>query len=73
MGKVIKDIEHSISSTGRVSFTEKWLDVKCKVLLGVELTDFEIININECEQQEDSDNDKYSGELGSNVRRNLGS
>ena len=57
------DIEHSISSTGRVSFTEKWLDVKCNVLLGVELTDFEIININECEQQEDSDNDKYSGEL----------
>ena len=57
------DIEHSISSTGRVSFTEKWLDVRCKVLLGVELTDFEIININECEQQEDSDNDKYSSEL----------
>ena len=57
------DIEHSISSTGRVSFTEKWLDVRCKVLLGVELTDFEIININEYEQQEDSDNDKYSGEL----------
>lgn len=57
------DIEHSISSTGRASFTEKWLDVRCKVLLGVELTDFEIININECEQQEDSDNDKYSGEL----------
>ena len=57
------DIEHSISSTGRVSFTEKWLDVRCKVLLGVELTDFEIININECEQQEDSDNDKYSCEL----------
>lgn len=57
------DIEQSISSTGRVSFTEKWLDVRCKVLLGVELTDFEIININECEQQEDSDNDKYSGEL----------
>ena len=57
------DIEHSISSTGRVSFTEKWIDVRCKVLLGVELTDFEIININECEQQEDSDNDKYSGEL----------
>lgn len=57
------DIEHSISSTGRVSFNEKWLDVRCKVLLGVELTDFEITNINECEQQEDSDNDKYSGEL----------
>lgn len=23
------DIEHSISSTGRVSFTEKWIDVRC--------------------------------------------
>lgn len=57
------DIEHSVSSTGKVSFTEKWLDVKCKVLLGVELTDFKILNIRECEQQEDSDNDKYSGEL----------
>lgn len=57
------DIEHSISSTGKVLFTEKWLDVRCEVLLGVELTDFEIININECEQQEDSDHDKYSGEL----------
>ena len=39
------DIEHSISSTGRGSFTEKWLDVRCKVLLGVELTDFEITNL----------------------------
>lgn len=57
------DIEHSISSTGKVLFTEKWLDVRCEVLLGVELTDFEIININECEQQEDADHDKYSGEL----------
>lgn len=57
------DIEYSVSSTGKVSFTEKWLDVKCKVLLGVELTDFEIMHIKKCEQQEDSDNDKYSGEL----------
>lgn len=57
------DIEYSVSSTGKVSFTEKWIDVKCKVLLGVELTDFEIMHIKECEQQEDSDSDKYSGEL----------
>lgn len=57
------DIEHSVSSTGKVSFAEKWIDVKCKVLLGVELTDFEIMHIKECEQQEDSDSDKYSGEL----------
>lgn len=57
------DIEHSVSKSGKVSFTERWLNVKCKVLLGVELTDFEITGISECEQQEDSDNDKYSGEL----------
>ena len=57
------DIEHSVSKSGKVSFSERWLSVRCKVLLGVELTDFEIININECEQQEDSENDKYSGEL----------
>lgn len=57
------DIEHSVSSTGKVSFTEKWLNISCKVLLGVELTDFEILDISGCEQQEDSDNDKYSGEL----------
>lgn len=57
------DIEHSVSRTGKVSFTEKWLSVKCSVLLGIELTDFEIIDISDCEQIEDSDNDKYSGEL----------
>lgn len=57
------DIEHSVSKSGKVSFSERWLSVRCKVLLGVELTDFEIININECEQQEDSENDKYSDEL----------
>lgn len=57
------DIEHSVSKSGKVSFSERWLSVRCKVLLGVEITDFEIININECEQQEDSENDKYSGEL----------
>lgn len=43
------DIEHSVSSTDKVSFTKKWLDVKCKFLLVVELTDFEILYIKECE------------------------
>ena len=57
------DIEHSVSKNGKVSYTERWLNVRCKVLLGVELTNFEIISISDCEQQEDSDNEKYSGEL----------
>ena len=57
------DIEHSVSKSGKVSFSERWLCVKCRVLLGIELTNFEIISISECEQQEDNDSDKYSGEL----------
>ena len=57
------DIEHSVSKSGKVCFTEKWMNVKCRVLLGIELTNFEIMKISECEQQEDADNDKYSGEL----------
>lgn len=57
------DIEESVSRSGKVSFVERWLSVYCKVVLGVELSNFEIVLISECEQQEDSDNDKYSGEL----------
>lgn len=64
------DIEHSVSKSGKVSFTERWLNVRCKVLLGVELSNFEIVLISECEQQEDSDNDKYSGELVPIISRN---
>ncbi len=64
------DIEHSVSKNGKVSFTERWLSVRCKVLLGVELSHFEIMSISECEQQEDSDNDKYSGELVPIISRN---
>lgn len=57
------DIEHSVSNSGKVSFTERWLRIHCQVLLGIELTEFKIIQITECEQIEDSDNDKFSGEL----------
>ena len=64
------DIEHSVSKSGKISFTERWLNVRCKVLLGVELSNFEIVLISECEQQEDSDNDKYSGELVPIISRN---
>lgn len=64
------DIEHSVSKSGKISFAERWLNVRCKVLLGVELSNFEIVLISECEQQEDSDNDKYSGELVPIISRN---
>ena len=64
------DIEHSVSKSGKVSFSERWLSVRCKVLLGVELSNFEVVLISEYEQQEDSDNDKYSGELVPIISRN---
>ena len=54
-----------------MNFSEKWLSVRCKVLLGIELSNFEITNISDCEQQEDNDNDKYSGELVPIISRTL--
>lgn len=47
------------------------MSVRCKVLLGIELSNFEITNISDCEQQEDNDNDKYSGELVPIISRTL--
>lgn len=57
------DAEWSVSKSGKVNFTEQWLMVHCQVLLGIELSEFEIVSVAECDQQEDSDNDKFSGEL----------
>ena len=57
------DVEWSVKKSGKVDFTEQWLLVHCQVLLGIELTGFEIISVSKCEEQEDSDNDKFSGEL----------
>ena len=57
------DIESAVSKSGRVYFKESWLDVRCKVTVGIEMTDFEIIDVIECEQKEDSDFEKYTGDL----------
>lgn len=57
------DMEQSVSKTGRVSYIEKWFRVHCQVLIGNELLNFEIVQITECDQMEDSENDTYSGEL----------
>lgn len=57
------DMEWSVSKSGKVNFTERWLRVHCEVLLGIELSEFAITDVSSCEQQEDSDNDKFSGEL----------
>lgn len=44
-------------------FLEKWVKVHCQVTLGIELSGFRVISIGDCEQQEESDNDRLSGEL----------
>lgn len=64
------DVEWSVKKSGKVDFTEQWLLVHCQVLLGIELTGFEIISISKCEEQEYSDNDKFSGELVPVISRN---
>lgn len=51
----------SSSKTGY--FLEKWVKVHCQVTLGIELSGFRILSIGDCEQQEESDNNRLSGEL----------
>lgn len=48
---------------GQPKFFEKWLTVHCEVAIGVELTNFEIISVSKCEVREETDNDRFSGEL----------
>lgn len=56
------DIEKpSLSAKG--SFSEKWLKVHCQVTLGIDLAGFRILGVSNCEPQEESDNDRLSGEL----------
>ncbi len=57
------DVKWSLKKSKKNKFVQKWLKIHCQVLLGIELTEFKIISITEVEQQEDSDNDKFSGEL----------
>lgn len=51
------------SSSKKGAFIEKWVKVHCQVTLGIDITDFRILGIGDCEPQEESDNDRLSGEL----------
>lgn len=50
-------------ASGQPNFLEKWLSVHCEVSIGIELTEFSIISVGKCEAQEESENDRFSGEL----------
>ncbi|MCC8060953.1 MAG: M48 family metallopeptidase [Clostridiales bacterium] len=51
------------SGSRRGYFTERWLKIHCQVTLGIDMSGFRIMAIGSCEQQEESDNDRLSGEL----------
>lgn len=53
----------SRKSNGQPRFIEKWLSVHCEVSIGIELTDFMIVSVGNCEAQEENENDRFSGEL----------
>lgn len=57
------DMESSVSKSDRISFLEKWLRVHCQVVLGIELTGFQIVWITECGQMEEAGGEKFTGEL----------
>ena len=57
------DMEYSASRSGRMSFLEKWLRIHCQVLVGIELTGFQIVWITECGQMEEGGGEKFAGEL----------
>lgn len=44
-------------------FIERWLKIHCQVTLGIDMSGFRIMNVGNCEPQEESDNDWLSGEL----------
>ena len=48
---------------GQPHFIEKWLMIRCEVSIGIELTDFEVVHVGKSEALEESDNDRFSGEL----------
>lgn len=57
------DMESSASKPDRMLFPEKWLRLHCLVLLGIELTGFQIVAITECGQTEEAGSEKFTGEL----------
>lgn len=57
------DIEKKGTRGSKARFYEKWLDVHCRVSLGIELSGFEIVGISPCEMKEESEESRFSGEL----------
>ena len=44
-------------------FIERWLKIHCQVTLGIDMSGFRIMAVGDCEPQEESDNNRLSGEL----------
>ena len=51
------------SSSRKGYFNERWLKIHCQVTLGIDMSGFRIMSIGNCTPQEESDNDRLSGEL----------
>jgi len=51
------------SSSKKGYFGERWLKIYCQVTLGIDMSGFRITAIRNCDPQEESDNDRLSGEL----------
>ena len=51
------------SASRKGFFNERWLKIHCQVTLGIDMSGFRIISVGNCEPQEESDNDRLSGEL----------
>lgn len=64
------DMAYSSLKSDKISFQERWLRVHCQVLLGIELTGFQIVYVTECGQMEEADSEKFSGELVPAISRN---
>ena len=64
------DMEYSAPKSDKISFQKRWLRVHCQVLLGIELTEFQIVWVTECRQMQEAGNEKFSGELVPVISRN---
>ncbi len=61
---VIVSCDMEMPSTSKKGyFGERWLKIHCQVALGIDMSGFRIIGIGNCDPQEESDNDRLSGEL----------
>ena len=51
------------SASRKGYFNERWLKIHCQVTFGIDMSGFRIMSVGNCEPQEESDNDRLSGEL----------